>query len=64
MAYGYPVFILPKKMIKFILGKKEVPFARKIVNAYENNIKQHIDILQEFLLNYKRKERIIVDITD
>ena len=49
---------------KFILGKKEVPLARKIVNAYENNIKQHIDILQEFLLNYKRKERIIVDITD
>ena len=49
---------------KFILEKKEVPLARKIVNAYENNIKQHIDILQEFLLNYKQKERIIVDITD
>ena len=49
---------------KFILGKKEVPLARKIVNAYENNIKQHIDILQEFLLNYERKERIILDITD
>ena len=49
---------------KFILEKKEVPIARKIVNAYENNIKQHIDILQEFLLNYERKERIILDITD
>lgn len=46
---------------KFILEKKEIPLARKIVNAYENDIKQHIDILQGFLLNYKPEERIILD---
>jgi len=49
---------------KFILEKKEILLARKIVNAYENDIKQHIDILQEFLLNYKPKERIILDMID
>ena len=49
---------------KFILEKKEIPLARKIVNAYENNIKQHIDILQGFLLNYKPEERIFLDMID
>jgi hypothetical protein len=49
---------------KFILEKTEVPLLRKIVNAYENDIKQHIDILKGFLLNYKPEERIILDMID